>query len=143
MVRCWRGLCVALVALAAVWISGCSGRKIKTYPVAGKVALSDGDVSQLAGSLVEIRQEADPLLRASGPIAADGSFNLETLFEGVILKGAPEGKYQARIVLGDESDEGAPKRKGKPVHRRFMDFETSQLSFQVPGGDYSLTLSRK
>ena len=60
-----------------------------------------------------------------------------------MLLGAPAGKYKARIILGDESDEGVPKRKGDPFHKRFLDFEKSKLSFTVPSGDYTVTVSKK
>jgi hypothetical protein len=132
-----------LSVLAAALLSGCSGAAIKTYPVAGKVQITDGDTSQLAGSHVELLHETDQALRPSGKIAPSGDFKLETLCQGRILPGAPEGTYKARIILADESDEGIPKRKGEAIHRRFFDFQTSGLSLKVPGGDYNFSLSRK
>lgn len=133
----------AIAILAALVLAGCSGKSIKTHPVRGKVELKDGDVAILTGSHVEFMSEADSMLRSSGKIDASGGFALETLHEGVVLKGAPEGKYKARIVLADPSDEGVPKRKGNPVHSRYLSFESSKLSFTVPGGDYTVAISAK
>jgi tetratricopeptide (TPR) repeat protein len=110
----------------------------------GKVVLTDGDVTQLADSYVELALATDPDLRASGTIAPDGSFWLQTQYKGQLHKGAPEGTYQARIILGDESEQARPKRRSPPVHARFLDFKKSGLTVQVPtGGDVTLTLARR
>jgi len=131
------------MALALLVLTGCSAGHIKTYPVKGKVELKDGDVQMLTGSHVEFKHETDPDLRPTGKIASDGTFRVQTLHKGIILPGAPEGKYQARIILADESDEGVPKRKGDPFHRRFLDFQTSGLSVAVPSSDVTVSLSRR
>jgi hypothetical protein len=125
-------------------LTGCGGGSLKTYPVRGKVVLADGDVRQLAGSHVEFMLESDPTVRASGQIQSDGSFTVQTLHEGKIQSGAPEGSYKARILLSDEDDEGRPRRGPKPVHPRFLDFSTSGLSYQVPaGGDITVNVSKR
>jgi hypothetical protein len=133
-----RANCLLLVAL-----SGCGASGVKTYPVGGKVEVKDGDVAQLAGSHVELMQESDPDIRPNGKIRPGGSYSLQTQHQGKIVAGAPEGKYKVRIILGDENDAGVPKRKGDPIHKRFLDFTTSGLSVAVPSGDYTLSLSKK
>jgi hypothetical protein len=133
-----RAGCLLLVA-----VSGCGAHGVKTYPVKGKVEIKDGDVALLAGSHVELMQESDPDIRSSGKIEPGGNFSLQTQHQGKIVVGAPEGKYKVRIVLADESDEGVPKRKGDPIHKRFLDFNTSGLSVTVPSGDYTVSLSKK
>jgi len=130
-------------ALCALLPVGCSKSDIKTVPVQGRVQIKDGDVAILAGSNVELMKEGDELLRPSGKISPDGQFTLQTLYKGKLLAGAPEGKYKARIILGDESDEGVPKRKGVVIHRRFLDFANSGLSITVPSSDYTLVLARQ
>jgi len=137
---CYRA---AIAILAALVLAGCSGSGVKTHRVTGKVELKDGDVAILTGSHVEFADESDSMRRSSGKIDSGGAFAMETLRDGVVLKGVPEGRYKARIVLGDESDEGVPKRKGNPIHPRFLSFESAKLSFTVPGGDYTVTVSRK
>jgi hypothetical protein len=124
-------------------LAGCSGPSVKTHPVTGKVEIKDGDVAILTGSGVEFMHENDELLRPSGNIDASGNFIVKTLHQGEILPGAPEGKYKARIILADPNDEGVPKRKGNPIHPRYLEFATSGLSLMVPGGDYTVTLSKK
>jgi hypothetical protein len=123
---------------------GCSSQSaIKTHPVVGKVEIKDGDVAILTGSAVELQHETDENLRPSGNIDATGRFVVKTLYKGEYLEGAPEGKYKARIILGDPSDEGVPKRKGDPIHKRYLDFTASKLSMSVPGGDYNVSVAKK
>jgi hypothetical protein len=124
-------------------LAGCSSQKIKTQPVAGKVELAGGDVAILTGSTIEFKSDADETVRPTGNMDSAGNFTMKTLYQGDIVPGAPEGKYKARIILGDESDEGVPKRKGNPVHRRFLEFDTSGLTFSVPSADYTVKLSAK
>ena len=132
------GLCVTFLG------AGCSGgNAIKTYPVVGKVEIKDGDVAILTGSGVELKSESDENLRPIGNIDSTGRFTVKTLYKGELLEGAPEGKYKARIILGDPSDEGVPKRKGDPINKRYLDFDASKLSVTVPGGDYTMTVAKK
>jgi hypothetical protein len=132
-----------LAALSMFLLFGCSGEKIKTHSVVGKVEIKDGDVAILTGSAVELKHESDEFLRPSGNIDSSGKFTVKTLYQGKISVGAPPGKYKARIILGDESDEGVPKRKGDVIHKRYLDFEKSKLSFTVPSGNYTVTVSKK
>jgi hypothetical protein len=134
---------VVALALAFVVAAGCSGGGIKTYPVRGKVEVNDGDVELLTGSHVEFRHESQEMLRPTGKIAPGGNFVMQTMHEGKILPGAPAGKYKARIILGDESDEGVAKHKGNPVHKRFLNFETSGLAFTIPGDNVTVSVSKK
>lgn len=131
-------LCLLLTVLM-----GCSAKGPKTYPVQGKVVVKDGDLALLVGSHVELLQDGDSSLRPSGKIDGNGNFTLQTLHQGKILPGAPEGKYKARVILGDESDTGVPKRKSDPIHKRFLDFEASGLSVTIPSGDYTIAVAKK
>jgi hypothetical protein len=136
--------CGAVVALVLLGLAGCGGDRLKTYSVRGKVVLADGDVQQLAGSHVEFMLESDSTMRASGTIEPDGSFALQTLHKGTLLKGAPEGTYRARLILSDEDQGSRPKQGYKPVHKRFLDFKTSGLSFKVPtNGDVTVNVSQR
>jgi hypothetical protein len=136
--------CSAVVAgLILLGLAGCGGG-VKTYPVRGQVVLADGDVKQLAGSHVEFMLASDPTARADGLIGPDGHFDMQTLHEGKVLKGVLAGTYQARLILSGEDDGGAPQRRGKPIHDRFLDFKTSGLSYTVPtSGDITVAVSRK
>lgn len=142
MLRLALGNAVASV-LSLFLLVGCSSQSIKTYPVNGKVEIKDGDAALLVGSGVELKHDSDESLRPIGNIDASGSFAVKTLHQGEILQGAPEGKYKARIILGDQSDEGVPKRPPNLIHPRFLDFEKSGLTFAVPSSDYRVSLSRK
>jgi hypothetical protein len=111
--------------------------------VSGRVILPGGDVSQLAGHFVEATLEGNPNVRASGVIATDGSFTLETLHGAAVLKGAQEGKYKLRILRNEEDDDGKKLRK-PPVAPRYLKFETAGLSLNVPTAtELTLTISSR
>jgi hypothetical protein len=129
-----------MALLAALMVAGCSGGH-RTYPVQGKVELAGGNVEHLAGANIEAALESDPTVRASGLIEPDGSFTLETLYAGIIYKGALEGNYQVRIVLSDD-DKATRRAAAHALHPRFLQFQTSGLSLQVPTqGDVTLKLA--
>src|SRR5438128_1354464 len=119
---------VAVIAFVELWfMTGCGPTGPKTYPVRGNVQTTAGDASQLAGNSIEAVLENDLSVRASGVIQTDGSFALQTLHAGVILKGAQEGDYQVRIILDDEGDREARRLRREAVHPRFLKFKTSGL----------------
>ena len=132
---------IIAAALGLFVLTGCSGNSPKTYPVSGKVALVGGDAQKLAGHHIEVVLATDPNVRAAGVIGPDGTFSLETLHAGVVLKGAKEGQYQVRILPADEDDNGT-KLKAPPIAARHFKFESSGLSLKVPPtGDVNLELS--
>jgi len=137
----WAGAIVTSAALCQV--AGCSSQSVKTFPVAGKVEIKDGDVALLTNSYVEFKSEKDDSIRPSGIIDASGSFSIKTQYQGNVLPGAPEGTYQVRFVLADPTEEGVPKRKGDPIHKKYYEYATSKLTTTVPGGDYKFSLSKK
>jgi hypothetical protein len=107
------------------------------------VELTAGEVGHLAGSHVEAALDGDPSVRASGVVQPDGRFTLQTLHAGAVLRGAPPGKYRARIILSDE-DRASRRRAAQALAPRFLQFQTSGLSFQVPsGGEVTLAVSRR
>jgi len=129
---------LALVFLLGVL--GCSGGP-KTYTVQGKVELKGYEVKYLAGCYVEAALASDNTVRSSGEIQPDGSFKLQTLRDGVILRGAVEGNYQARILLSDD-DPKAKYIQSVVIDPKFRDFAKSGLTFQVPTtGEVTLAVS--
>lgn len=117
------------VGVGLLALGGCADGP-KTYPVTGRATLA-GDPQKVAGHHVEAALTDDPLVRASGVIGPDGTFTLETLHAGRILKGAREGTYRVRLIPADEDDNGK-KLKKPPVAARQLKFETSDLTLQVP-----------
>ncbi len=93
--------------------------------------LTGGDAAPLAGHIVEIALASDPQVRASGEIKPDGNFQLESILEGKVRKGAPEGKYIARIVLADD-DVQLKRTTFATINPKFLQFASSGLSFEVP-----------
>jgi hypothetical protein len=133
-------------AVAALALAGCGGGP-KIHPVRGKVVVADGEIGRLAGKHIELELEDDPAVRADGLIDQEGRFELQTMHQGKLHKGALEGKYRARIVLGDgDDDDEKPKRRNRrvPVHERFLDFKTSGLAYQIPAdGELTVQVSLK
>lgn len=115
--------------LSLLQVLGCGG--LKTYPVKGKVVFEKGDVGRLRGNSVELVDKNKPEIRPFGTIESDGSFTLQTRFEGKSRSGAPEGDYLARICLvGDESEDVLFRKVG--VDPRYLDFKASGFLFKVP-----------
>jgi hypothetical protein len=133
-----------VVVLGLLTIAGCGGPAgPKTYPVKGQVQLAGGEVQVLAGHNVEAALETESTVRAYGLIKDDGSFELETLRAGVLQSGAAEGKYRVRVALSDDDPE-ARNRATQAVNPRFLAFDSSGLSFQVPtDAPVTLQLSRQ
>lgn len=127
------GICTSIVlaGLSLMGVSGCGLKTPRTAAVTGKVELEGGDVRQLAGGHIEAVLASDRRIQAFGEIQEDGSFRLETVHAGKVLSGARKGDYLARIVLSDE-DTGSSQRSWQVLDRRFSQFKTSGLSFQVP-----------
>lgn len=120
---------VPLFALAG--LCGCGPDGPPVYPVSGRLELPAGDVSRLAGSAVEAAADADPGVRASGEIQPDGTFRLQSLAGGEVRGGVPAGSYRVRIVPNAE-DDATRRQAATAVAPRFLRFDQSRLSLQVP-----------
>jgi hypothetical protein len=141
----WRYSVFRVVVLGVALLGGfgCGRPAPKTFAVEGRVILPGVDLRQLAGGRVEVTLPSDRRVQAAGEIGEDGRFSLKTIHAGQPLIGAPQGEYQARIVLSDE-DRGNRLRRGLPVARRFSNFKTSGLSVRIPPeGDVTLAVARK
>jgi hypothetical protein len=105
---------LAFAGVAAAVGAGCGGGSggPAMHPVSGRVEHPGGDVSALAGCIIDARHETEQGVHASGEIQSDGRFTLETLHAGVIRKGAMEGRYKVRIVPPDD-DKDARKKVNK------------------------------
>jgi hypothetical protein len=140
----WSRSCAVLAGIALLGCAGCGGSPgPKTFAVTGQVQLADAGSEVLAGHFVEAALESDPSVRAYGEIGEDGKFALESLHSGSLRPGAVEGRYRVRVALADDDVE-ARKQAAQALHPRYLDFEKSGLSIQVPGDDpVSLPLSRQ
>ena len=120
---------ILVFVAAAAGVLGCGPAGPRTYPVSGKIDLAGGDPSALDGGHIDAALQGDPTVRAAGEIGPDGSFTLQTLQGGVVRQGAREGTYRVRIILDDAASKRRPRRAIAP---RYLWFETSGLSLQVP-----------
>ena len=126
-----RAAASGVLAFAAS-VAGCGAGADHIHPVSGKFVVENGgDVSAVAGHIVETRLESDPLVRSSGQIADDGSFRLETLHQGEIVDGAAAGTHVARIVLSDD-DKEKQARDAKRLGPEHRDFDKSVWKIEVP-----------
>lgn len=129
--------CLVLIRVIVVGVLpglGCAPPPDDFCATAGKVELSGGDVTNLAGHYVEARLTSDPSLRASGEIEEDGYFSLDTIHRGQLMSGLPPGKYRLRLILSDDNAE--QRRKAAAViPPRYLQFETSGLWLEVPASD--------
>jgi hypothetical protein len=123
-------LILVFVAGATLGVLGCGPGGPRTYPVSGKIDLAGGDLSALSGGYIDAALREDPTVRASGEIGPDGGFTLQTLHAGVVRQGAREGTYRLRIILDDTS--ASKRRARRAIAPRYLRFETSGLSLQVP-----------
>lgn len=133
-----KSISAASAGLAIVLCSGCGGGGPPTYPVSGSVVYDGKPVP--TGMVALVPAASGP--RATGAIAADGSFTLE----------APAGDYKVAVLapretsMGDLSENNWVEafRKSSPepyVPGLYSDPETTPLSFTVtPDGENLCTL---
>ncbi len=122
--------------------AGCGSEGPVMHKVQGTVQLASGGQEALAGSTIEAMLVDQPQVRAFGTIQDDGSFELESLHGGNIKAGAVAGKYNARIILADDDAEQR-RLAAQAVNPRFLQFETSGLTFDVPSsGEVVLSVSK-
>jgi hypothetical protein len=127
-------------------LAGC-GPRLQTYPVTGRVKLSDG--SPLSGGTVEFESQASQTLgmNAQGDIQPDGTFRLKTWHEKQELDGAVPGRHRVVVIPPMYSDRlsgtvGEP--PASPINLRFKSYDQSGLTFEVTPGpnDYPITVAR-
>lgn len=118
---------------------GCGNASLS--PVEGKVVLGPNVDFQFAGDTLEIRSGSNPSEVAYAEIQNDGSFSIESLQSGKIVRGANPGEYQARIVIS--TDDFQHKATAlKTIPKKYLKFETSQLVVVAPSTNNTLTIQR-
>lgn len=120
--------------------SGCDSNELQ--PIKGKVEFSDGTDFLFTGDIVELRLQSQNDYLAFAAIKPDGTFQVESMVDGVIGNGASPGNYDARIVISD--DEPSHKQEAeKAIDPRFLEFATSGLQVQVPSpSELKLSLTK-
>jgi hypothetical protein len=132
--RFWR---VAPLALLLGFATGCGGPQ----PVRGTVTLEDG-TPLTKGMVVFESMAGDNKITARGDIRPDGTFQLGTYKPG---DGVPPGKYRVLIAPRDDMEDiDSPNRKPLAFDRRYSDFKTSGLEFEVKPGsnDFPIRVTR-
>jgi hypothetical protein len=112
--------------LTCLGIASCSSGP-KTYPVKGRVILDHG--KPLSGGTVLFQSVANPEIKASGELDADGTFELGS---SLGTMGTVAGEHQI-LILPLESEDAQVSRRGIPL--RYKRFESSGLRFAVQPGE--------
>jgi len=129
-------------ATGVLFLLGSVGCSSGLYPVRGKVTYEDG-TPVTKGLVVFESSAAKPPITARGDIQADGTYQLSTFKPG---DGAPAGKY--RVLLSPREYENIDglegPRRPPAFDKRYMDFSTSGLAFEVKAGsnDFPIQLAR-
>jgi len=126
-------LCIALPVL------GCSAPSLE--PASGKIVFEVGNAFVFDGDSIEIRQDSNARSLAFGQIRPDGSFEIESLVDGVVRKGAAPGTYRVRIIVADDDYEHRA-LAFKSIHRKYLNFDTSDLKLRIPSRDVVLQLGQ-
>lgn len=120
----------AWLLLATLVVTGCdSGPAV--YPIHGKLTASSGDPSLLAGHSIEIVSRENNQIRSFGSINPDGTFEIESLIEGKLVKGALPGDYAGRVVFTDD-DPAQRHQAMQLVPSKYLNIDSSNLSLKVP-----------
>lgn len=119
-----------IVATIAISIGCRRGRVVvppPTYPVNGKVVVSNGKIP--VGYLIQF-ESGDPKCMAEALIESDGTFKLVTRYEGVVCEGAVEGEYRATIVppMSPDAEFSDPKRFPNPIR---IKAETNEVTISL------------
>ncbi len=93
-----------------------------------------------AGDVLELRLQSDPNVHAFAEIQPDGAFEIDSLVEGEIARGAKPGTYEARIVVSDD-DAQHKVQASKAIPKKYLSFETSGLKVEVPSANVKLEIS--
>ncbi len=113
--------------LSAFFVCGCGG-KYDTYPVSGKVTLSDGTPVDGVQVTFECRE---PALTAVAVTDEQGNYSLGTVGAA---DGAPAGEYRVTVVeLPNDKDPDHP--PPPRIHGRYRGFSRSGLEFTVEAGN--------
>ena len=127
--------CIGRVVPATLLLliaAGCG----RYYPVHGKVTYRDG-TPVTKGIVVFESKDTDKAVTARGDIQTDGTYQLGTQKPG---DGAPAGLYRVLVTPRMENPD-APEDN---IDRRFADFKTSGLEFEVKPGtnEYPIQVSK-
>jgi hypothetical protein len=130
-----------VILCMSLCLAGCGGQSQPMHPVKGKVLYKNSGEPLPAGGTITFESASPPYLRATGRIEPDGSFELSTLDVG---PGAPEGEHRVRVEpeVPDSVDmsQGYSAAQARIVHPKYLQFETSGLTYKVVPGENNFTV---
>ncbi len=125
--------------LLTLTLFGCSESSLQ--PLAGKIKYVGDSEFAFSGDVVELRSQSDPSINAYGEVQPDGSFEVDSLDQGKIVKGAKPGKYAVRLVIADDDYEHK-KLASKAINKKYFSFDTSGLEVDVPATNVAISITR-
>jgi len=123
--------------LAAALAVGCSSQQQPS--LTGKVVHKDFSDFKFSEDSIELQSVTNPTQFAYGQLAETGDFEVESLSDGKIVKGAPAGKYRVRFVISDDDIEHKKELISK-IDKRYLNHELTGWNVEVPGSDIVLQL---
>lgn len=128
-----------VVLPALLLVPGAAGCGKGMYPVHGTVTYNDGKPFT-NGMVVFESAEGPKPVTARGDVQADGSYQLSTNKPG---DGVPAGKYRVLVAPRIDINAEMPER-GLTVDKRYTEFATSGLEFEVKAGpnEFPIRVSR-
>jgi len=128
----WPASGTLVYGLLAIAVGGCGPGQPPLHPASGRVVFQGRPA---VGFTVAFSSEAEGTkgVEATGRIAADGRFTLETRQAGRQMRGAVAGPH--RVVVLPPAAFGAEGTPIEPVPLRYADYSQSGLTAQVePAG---------
>lgn len=132
----------ATVAGLAIFVAGCGPKHPETFPASGKVSYKGATLQ--SGTVQLVPEGAGN--SATGPIQVDGTFKLGTFEKD---DGALPGKYKIAVQVFPPEGEGAglPGQefgdKEPPIPLKYMDPNTSELTYEIKSGENKIELDLK
>ena len=130
------------IAYLAIMATGCGSGNPETFPASGKVSYKG---ATLQNGVVQLVPEGSGNA-ATGQIQADGTFKLGTFEKD---DGALPGKYNISVQVFPPAGEGAGLpgqefgNKEPPIPRKYMDPNTSKLTYEIKAGENKIELDLK
>lgn len=115
-----------------------SAPSVSKHPVSGKVTLADG--KPLTKGRVVLVPKSEGAVAASGPITAEGTFQLSSVTEG---DGAAAGTYLVWIDWDQQGSIGKGGKLSLPFPKKFANEDTSKLEVTIKDDTADLPITLK
>lgn len=126
------------LAFLLIFTLGCSGSKYPTLN--GRVIHRESPDLKFASDSIELQSVSDPKVVAYGGLSESGEFAIECLVDGKIHRGAPTGRYRARLIISDDDYDHRILFSSK-IDPKYLSYELSGWTLEVPGTNVLLEIT--